>query len=128
MKHFKEWNWEDIILNMLAGLMGLFFLFVPISIFITGCSSFVKNIEAEDEKIADAKCNVFYGKKINKMQIPKYLIFPDGKYLIANEELFKKKKVGDTFNKEDCAYIDWNGDKNEEFHIINPRFGYIDIL
>ena len=128
MKDFKDWNWEDIIINTLAGIIVSPVVFIVIAIFITGCSSFVKNIETESAKIADEKCKVFYGQKIDKMQIPKYLIFSDGKYLIANEELFKKKKVGDTFNKEDCAYIDWNGEDKEDFHIINPRFGYIDIL
>ena len=122
MKNFKDWNWEDIILNTVTGIMGLIFLFVPISISITGCSSFVKNIEKEAIKQAKEKCKVFYGQKIDKMQIPKYLIFSDGKYLIANEELFNKKKVGDTFNKEDCAYIDWNGDDKEEFKIMHPMF------
>ena len=122
MKDFKDWNWEDIILNTLAGIIVSPVIFIVIAIFITGCSSFVKNIEAAEEKIADTKCKVFYGQKIDKMQIPKYLIFADGKYLIANEELFKKKKVGDTFNKEDCAYIDWNGDDKEEFKIMHPMF------
>ena len=124
MKDFKDWNWEDIIINTLAGIIVSPVVFIVIAIFITGCNSFVKNIETESAKIADEKCKVFYGQKIDKMQIPKYLIFSDGKYLIANEELFKKKKVGDTFNKEDCAYIDWNGDDKEDFYIINPRFGY----
>lgn len=123
MKDFKDWNWEDIIINTLAGIIVSPVVFIVIAIFITGCSSFVKNIETKSAKIADEKCKVFYGQKIDKMQIPKYLIFSDGKYLIANEELFKKKKVGDTFNKEDCAYIDWNGDDKEDFYIINPRFG-----
>ena len=31
MKNFKDWNWEDIILNTVTGIMGLIFLFVPIS-------------------------------------------------------------------------------------------------
>ena len=123
MKDFKDWNWEDIIINTLAGIIVSPVVFIVIAIFITGCSSFVKNIETESAKIADEKCKVFYGQKIDKMQIPKYLIFSDGKYLIANEKLFKKKKVGDTFNKEDCAYIDCNGDDKEDFYIINPRFG-----
>ena len=123
MKDFKDWNWEDIIINTLAGIIVSPVVFIVKAIFITGCRSFVKNIETESAKIADEKCKVFYGQKIDKMQIPKYLIFSDGKYLIANEELFKKKKVGDTFNKEDCAYIDWNGDDKEDFHIINPRLG-----
>lgn len=57
MKDFKDWNWEDIIINTLAGIIVSPVVFIVIAIFITGCSSFVKNIETESAKIADEKCN-----------------------------------------------------------------------
>ena len=47
MKDFKDWNWEDIIINTLAGIIVSPVVFIVIAIFITGCNSFVKKSQAK---------------------------------------------------------------------------------
>ena len=71
-----------------------------------------KERQAKQEKLNAENCKLFIGKKIIDKQIPKYLVFDNKKYLIVKQELFNRKNIGDTFNEEDCNYLDSDEDGN----------------
>ena len=68
----------------------------------------------------EESCKLFTGKKIIDKQIPKYLVFDNKKYLSVKQEFFNRKDIGDILNEEDCAYIDWNGDRDSNSPVIVP--------